>query len=57
MHVDHMSWMIFKFNWDFTLILFRNFHVIKWIFTNNWDFTLLKVFTLTKINQDFNLIN
>jgi len=29
MHVDHMSSRVFKFNRDFTLILFRNFHVIK----------------------------
>ena len=42
MHVDHMSSKVFKSNWDFTLILFRNFHVIKRVFTNNWDFTLVK---------------
>jgi len=32
----------FKLNWDFTLTLFRNFHMIKWAFTNNWNFTLVK---------------
>jgi len=36
MHVDHMSPRVFKFNWNFTLVLFR------WVFTNNWDFTLVK---------------
>ena len=42
MHVGHMSPKVFKLNCDFTLILFRNFHVIKLVFTNNWDFTLIK---------------
>jgi len=29
MHVGHMSPRVFKLNGDFTLILFRNFHMIE----------------------------
>ena len=57
MHANHMSQKVFKLNWDFTLILFRNFHLINKFLPIIETLIWLEVITLTKISQDFTLIN
>jgi len=37
-----MSSRVFSFNWECTLIKFRNFHVLEWVFANEF---------LTRINK------
>jgi len=57
MHANHMSWRIFKFNWDFTWFYLET---IMWLnkFLSIIDTLFwLKVITLIKISQDFTLIN
>ena len=37
-----MSQRVFNFNWEITLVKFKNFHAIEFIFVNNFEVTLIK---------------
>ena len=31
-----------NFNWEVSLVRFRNIHMIEWVFATNWEVTLIK---------------
>ena len=52
-----MSLEVFKFNWDFTLIYLETFMWLNDFLPTIETLLWLKVFIVTKISQDFTLIN